>query len=111
MPDGNSVWEGFPENTIIGHVHLRVGDPQLAEQWWNGEMGFDTTVRYGGSAVFLSTGGYHHHIGANSWQSAGAGVREKDRTGLNFVELLARAHSETGEKTDPWGNVIRTVAA
>lgn len=111
LPEGDAGWSGVPDDSIIGHVHLRVGDTGEAESWWNGEMGFDTTVRYGGSAVFLSTGGYHHHIGANSWQSAGAGPRENDRTGLSYVELAAKSGAATGEKTDPWGNEIRTVAA
>jgi catechol 2,3-dioxygenase len=111
LPEGDAGWSGMPDDSIIGHVHLRVGDTGEAETWWHGEMGFDTMVRYGGSAVFLSTGGYHHHIGANSWQSAGAGPRETDRTGLGFVELAARSGHSTGEKTDPWGNAIRTVPA
>ena len=74
-------------------------------------MGFDTIVHYGDSAVFLSTGGYHHHIGANSWQSAGAGPRAMDRTGLSFVELTSKTATGTDEKSDPWGNTIRTLAA
>lgn len=111
LPTDDAGWSGIPENTIVGHVHLRVGDTETAEDWWHGEMGFDTVARYGDSAVFLSTGGYHHHIGANSWQSAGAGQRAKDRTGLSFVELGAKSGKPLGEKTDPWGNVIRAVGA
>lgn len=110
LPQGDAGWSGIPEHTIVGHVHLRVGDTRAAEEWWNGEMGFDTVVRYGDSAVFLSTGGYHHHIGANSWQSAGAGKRAADRTGLGFVELTSKTATATQEKTDPWGNAIRTLA-
>ena len=104
-------WSGSREGTVIGHVHLRVGNTREAEQFWNGTMGFDTVVKYGPQAVFLSTGGYHHHIGANSWQSAGAGPRAQDTSGLSFVELAAKDATEPRENVDPWGNVIRTVAA
>ena len=92
LSEKDKGWKDAPENSIIGHVHLRVGDPADAEQWWHSELGFDTVANYGKAAVFLSTGGYHHHIGANSWQSAGAGTRDKDRTGLAWVECMRRAH-------------------
>ena len=78
----NSGWDGAPDGSMIGHVHLRVGDAKDAESWWHEEMKFDTVAHYGGQAVFLSTGGYHHHIGANVWHSSGAGKRDLDRTGL-----------------------------
>lgn len=110
VPAGTK-WQGFPENAIVGHVHLRVGDPVTAEEWWNKEMGFDTVAKYGRDAVFLSTGGYHHHIGANAWQSRGAGTRSPGRTGLSWVELLRKGPATATEKSDPWGNAIRTVAA
>lgn len=106
-----TAWQGFPENSIVGHVHLRVGDPVPAEEWWNKEMGFDTVAKYGRDAVFLSTGGYHHHIGANAWQSRGAHKREGGRTGLSWVELVRKGPAAASEKVDPWGNVIRTIAA
>ncbi|MCO5065981.1 MAG: VOC family protein [Rhizobiaceae bacterium] len=110
VPAGSTEWNGFPDNSIVGHVHLRVGDPQVAEQWWNGEMGFDTVAHYGRDAVFLSTGQYHHHIGANAWQSRGAGPRQPGITGLSWVELRAKDPAATKQATDPWGNSIRVVA-
>ncbi|TKT76915.1 VOC family protein [Aquamicrobium sp. LC103] len=104
---GDAGWKGAPENSVVGHVHLRVGNPAEAERWWNDELGFDTMVHYGESAVFLSSGGYHHHIAANSWQSSGAGPRENDRTGLSFVELAAKDAAKSASYSDPWGNEIR----
>lgn len=105
------AWDGAPGNSIIGHVHLRVGDVRAAEGFWNRDVGFDTVMNYGGQAVFLSTGGYHHHIGANSWQSRGAGPRDKDRTGLQWVELLGKGPVAEKSLTDPWGTEIRLRAA
>lgn len=108
---GAPDWDGAPGNSIIGHVHLRVGDVRAAEGFWNKDVGFDTVLNYGGQAVFLSTGGYHHHIGANSWQSRGAGPRDKDRTGLQWVELLSKGPVAEKSLTDPWGTEIRLRAA
>jgi len=107
--DGMPAWSGAPENSLIGHVHLRVGDVRDAEGFWNDRIGFDTVKQYGDQAVFLSSGGYHHHIGANSWQSAGAGPRDKDRTGLQWVELLSKGPVAEKNFTDPWGTEIRIV--
>lgn len=105
-----TAWEGAPENSIVGHVHLRVGDPVTAEEWWNNEMGFDTVAKYGRDAVFLSTGGYHHHIGANAWHSRGAEKRDPGRSGLSWVELLAKDGSSSRKAVDPWGTEIRVTA-
>jgi catechol 2,3-dioxygenase len=110
LKPGVEAWDGAPEGSMIGHVHLRVGDAKEAEAWWNEDMKFDTVAHYGGAAVFLSTGGYHHHIGANVWHSRGAGKRENDRTGLGWVEMKSKAGlSKT--VSDPWGTEIRVVAA
>jgi catechol 2,3-dioxygenase len=108
---GDPEWKGAPDNTVIGHVHLRVGDVADAERWWNDAQGFDTMLHYGGQAVFLSSGGYHHHIGANSWRSSGVGPREADRTGLGFVELLSKNASAESASRDPWGSEIRVIPA
>ncbi|HEV7251642.1 MAG TPA: VOC family protein [Mesorhizobium sp.] len=107
VPAGDAGWRGAPENTVIGHVHLRVGDPKQAEAWWNEAVGLETVARYGREAVFLSSGGYHHHIGANSWRSAGAGPRDPSRAGLAWVELNTRGGAEERELQDPWGTAIR----
>lgn len=109
VPASDAEWNGAPENTVVGHVHLRVGDPGEAERWWNSEMGFDTVAKYGRAAVFLSSGGYHHHIGANSWQSAGAGRRQAGSTGLSWVEMRSDGAATPSSVEDPWGTVIRTV--
>lgn len=111
LPAGDAGWSGAPDRSMVGHVHLRVGDAAAAERWWNGELGFDTMAKYGDRAVFLATGGYHHHVGANAWQSAGAGSRQKDRTGLAWVEMRSDEVGAEITREDPWGNVIRVVPA
>lgn len=107
VPTG-SVWDGLPENSIIGHVHLRVGSAESAGEWWQSELGFKTVATSGSDAVFLSTGNYHHHIAANAWSSKGAGVRPPDCTGLSWIELVSKG-GQPSEKLDPWGTMIRTV--
>ena len=107
VPAGGAGWQGIPENSVVGHVHLRVGDPAAAEDWWHRTLGFDTAAKYGAQAVFLSTGGYHHHIGANTWQSAGAGKRDKSRSGLSWVELRSSDAVAPANYEDPWGTEIR----
>ena len=109
VPAGDAGWQGAPENSVVGHVHLRVGDPSAAEDWWHRTLGFDTVAKYGAQAVFLSTGGYHHHIGANTWQSAGAGQRDKSRSGLSWVELRSSDAAGPAKYEDPWGTDIRVV--
>lgn len=109
VPAGDAGWKGVPQNTVVGHVHLRVGDPREAEDFWRREFGFDTVAKYGSQAVFLSSGGYHHHIGANTWQSAGAGPRDPARSGLSWVEMRSADATVRSEKRDPWGTVIRLV--
>jgi len=106
---GDAGWAGAPDASMVGHVHLRVGNAAEAETFWNEKLGFDTMLNLGGSAVFLSTGGYHHHVGANAWQSAGARDREPDRSGLTFVEFQSRTATQETIHEDPWGNVIRIV--
>jgi catechol 2,3-dioxygenase len=66
----------------IGHVHLKVADLERAIAFYSGILGFEITQRYGDQAAFLSAGGYHHHIGLNTWESAGGAPPPRGSTGL-----------------------------
>lgn len=82
-------WTGFPEDGIIGHVHLQVGDTARADSFYAGILGLDITARYPG-ASFYGSGGYHHQLASNIWNSRGAGPRPKGATGLAALDLIAR---------------------
>jgi catechol 2,3-dioxygenase len=119
-------WEVLPAGTRVGHIHLQVGDVAGAARFYHDVLGFDITARMPG-AIFLSAGGYHHHIGANTWQSrgapsapaTGAGLHEfvialPDREALADVRSRLEADSvpfrdiEDGiVAADPWQNRIR----
>lgn len=72
----------------VGHVHLKVGDLDRAIAFYSGVLGFDVTQRYGHGAAFLAAGGYHHHIGLNTWESRGGSPPPRGTTGLYHVALL-----------------------
>lgn len=72
----------------IGHVHLKVADLERAIAFYSGVLGFEVTQRMGRSAAFLSAGGYHHHIGLNTWESRGGSPPPRGTTGLFHVALL-----------------------
>lgn len=71
----------------IGHVHLKVSDLQRALAFWRDVLGFEEQARYGDEAVFLSAGGYHHHIGLNTWESRGGSPPPPGTTGLYHVAI------------------------
>jgi catechol 2,3-dioxygenase len=123
-------WEVLPAGTRIGHIHLRVGDLAQARDFYHTILGFDITANLPG-ALFLSAGGYHHHIGLNTWQSQGAGPAPTDTVGLQeFVVALPHraALSEVQERlvarnvaieeqadnsivvADPWRNRVKLLA-
>src|SRR5687767_7345678 len=75
-------------DVCIGHVHLKVADLDRALDFYCGVLGFEVTQRYGSQAVFLSAGGYHHHIGLNTWESLGGSPPPPHSTGLYHVAIL-----------------------
>jgi catechol 2,3-dioxygenase len=119
-----------PSGTTIGHVHIQVSDLAEAEAFYNGVLGFDVMVRGYPGALFVSAGGYHHHIGLNTWHSAGAARAPSGSVGLRSFEIdlvddrelaavLARVRAASIPSTptpdgvlvrDPFGNgvVLRT---
>jgi len=85
---GNTSYTGAPDGLRIGHIHLRVGDLDVTQQFYVDTVGLNATAgRHG--ALFMSSGRYHHHVGSNIWHSAGAGQRDDDRTGLSWFAIEA----------------------
>lgn len=115
--------------SVVGHVHLSVGDVATARDFYVDRLGFDLTTSYGGQAIFVSAGGYHHHMAMNVWRSAGAG-RRMPALGLGQVDIALPSADELGataerlrhfgldprddgrtlEVDDPWGTRIRLAA-
>jgi catechol 2,3-dioxygenase len=78
----------IPPATRIGHVHLKVSNLQRALDFYTGLLGFELVTTYGEEAAFISAGGYHHHIGLNTWQSKGGKPAPKNAAGLFHTALL-----------------------
>ncbi|MGF1635651.1 MAG: VOC family protein [Cyclobacteriaceae bacterium] len=78
----------MPAAAKIGHVHLKVSNLERSMDFYCGVLGFDLMMKYGESAAFISAGGYHHHIGLNTWHSLGAPPSPKNTAGLFHVALL-----------------------
>ncbi len=87
-------WDGLPPATRVGHIHLHVADLRAAEEFYQDVLGFDLMVRYGNSASFLSAGGYHHHIGLNTWAGVGAQPPPPDAVGLRWFTIVVPAQAE-----------------
>ncbi len=78
----------IPSETKIGHIHLKVSDVEKSLGFYRDLLGFKVTQRMGKSAVFLSSGSYHHHIALNTWHSSGAGRASKSGVGLFHAAIL-----------------------
>lgn len=85
---GRIRWDGIAEGTVIGHTHLHVSRLGDAERFYIDTLGFDLIQRYGGQATFVSAGGYHHHLGLNTWAGVGAPPPSEDAARLLWFELL-----------------------
>jgi catechol 2,3-dioxygenase len=101
---------GMPHGTRIGHVHLNVAELSAAEDFYGGVLGFEVTVRGYPGALFFATGGYHHHIGVNTWAGEGAAAPPPGSLGLDWFEItLPRAADaeQTGERLRAAGFEVR----
>ena len=92
----NKKWLGFPAGTTIGHIHLQVAELEKTANFYT-TFGFEITQEYGEQALFFASGEYHHHIGANTWQSAGASPLPVDTAGLRFFEILLPDETKLSE--------------
>jgi catechol 2,3-dioxygenase len=128
---GNTPWSGMPAGTTIGHVHLHVGDLDEAAAFYHEALGFDRVVWSYPGALFLSAGGYHHHLGLNTWSAGASPAGEADAKLLEWTlelpdapSIAAAAESlgsagypveraSNGEfvTCDPWGTQLRVRVA
>lgn len=93
--DGDAAgWAGLAPETRIGHIHLHVSNIAEAEAFYTGVLGFDLVMRYGPSAAFFSVGGYHHHIGVNTWSGEGAPAPPAGSLGLRHFVLAVADQAE-----------------
>lgn len=117
-------------DAVVGHVHLSVGDVASAREFYVDRLGFETTAEMGDQALFVSAGGYHHHMAMNTWNSRGAGRRAL-ALGLGKVEIVVPTADDLGELgermahyrvgtrddgrtlafDDPWANLVEVRAA
>ncbi|MCB0828523.1 MAG: VOC family protein [Solirubrobacterales bacterium] len=96
LPDSGPI---DPE-ARIGHVHLKVADIGRALDFYCGVLGFELTTRFGDQAAFVSAGGYHHHIGLNTWHSLGAGPAPQNAAGLFHVAILYPTRAALADALD-----------
>ncbi|WP_400245384.1 VOC family protein [Niallia sp. JL1B1071] len=94
---GNGQWNGLPEGTILGHIHLHVAELEQTVDFYVQGLGFDIVQKYGSQAFFLSTGRYHHHIGLNVSNGVGAPVPKKNQVGLAYYELKIPSQEKFAE--------------
>jgi catechol 2,3-dioxygenase len=87
LSPGADAWQGIDPGTRMGHIHLKVSELAAAQAFYCDVIGFDLVLRYGPSAAFVSAGGYHHHIGMNTWESAGAPAPEPESPGLRYFRV------------------------
>jgi catechol 2,3-dioxygenase len=121
-------WTGMPAGTVLGHVHLYVGDIDKAEAFYHQALGFDKVVWSYPGALFMSAGGYHHHLGTNTWAKGAPPATDADARLLEWEILVPTSRdaadaaksvkasgydvkAESGEwvLTDPWGTSLRLV--
>jgi catechol 2,3-dioxygenase len=102
----SAVFDGLPAGTVMGHVHLKVAEIPASVAFYRDVLGFDLTAQLGAQAAFLSAGGYHHHVGANTWESAGAPPPPSGTVALRHAEIVlpdAAARDEVVGRTEAAG--------
>ena len=102
-------WEGMPEKTVMGHIHLHVSELEKTEEFYVKGLGFDVVNQYGGQALFLSSGKYHHHIGVNVWNGIGASQPPENSVGLDSFTLVFANEEVRKETISDLKNIGATV--
>jgi catechol 2,3-dioxygenase len=105
LREADRPFDGAPEGTSVGHIHLKVGDIDEAERFYGERVGFDVTAHYGDAATFMSAAGYHHHLGANVWQSKGLPASTPEHARLIAFEVVVPGAAPESLQ-DPWGTRV-----
>jgi catechol 2,3-dioxygenase len=121
------LWNRLPNETVMGHIHLHASDLDKTKSFYKEGLGLDLVMKLSNSALFFSTGGYHHHIAINVWNGLGAPIPEKNTVGLSYFTLHMPSEGERSKVlkrcqelgfevdikncslTDPSGNQIKLV--
>lgn len=125
---GGEKWTGMPRGTVLGHVHLYVDDIDRAASFYHDALGFDKVVWSYPGALFLSAGGYHHHLGTNTWAARAERATDDDARLLEWEIIVpsvadaeraaaslaaagytANREENTWQTVDPWGTALRLV--
>jgi catechol 2,3-dioxygenase len=96
----DEAWTGLNPQTVLGHMHLHVGNLPQANAFYGDVIGLDLITRFGNSALFMSAGGYHHHLGLNTWAGVGAPPPPPDAIGLRYFTMKLPQASEVGAIAD-----------
>lgn len=88
LAEADGGWNGLPQGTMIGHIHLSVADIAQSEQFYTNVLDYNVVARYGKQALFISTGNYHHHIGLNTWHSANGSKPSSQHVGLQSFTVV-----------------------
>ncbi|WP_028775992.1 VOC family protein [Shimazuella kribbensis] len=100
-------WNGLPDGTVMGHIHLHVSELKKTEEFYTQGLGFNVVHRYGDQALFISTGKYHHHIGLNTWNGVGAPPPSNNSVGLENFSLILPSE----EKREHIVNQLKNIGA
>ena len=90
LAEADGTWNGLPKGTVIGHMHLSVSDLAQTAAFYTNILDFNIVCEYGGQALFVSTGNYHHHIGFNTWHSAGRPALPENAVGLQSFTIVLK---------------------
>ncbi len=115
----NTPWERIPEKTVMGHIHLKVKDLEESIAFYRDAIGFKLMMQLGNSAAFMATGGYHHHMGLNTWESQGGPTPPEEATGIDYAlvsvpdqktldSIIDRVQEVTGvEKSEQGDHIVK----
>jgi catechol 2,3-dioxygenase len=106
LTEDDGAFEGLPAGTVMGHVHLCVRAMPETVAFYRDALGFDLVAAIGDQAAFLSAGGYHHHVGANTWESAGAPPAPPGTARLLRATIVVPGDGGERELRDPSGNTL-----